>query len=235
MEPYKPETGFRVTARQRQIIEHVSRYRLTTLEVLGSAVFPGMSRNALSKAAGRLCELKMLAKYPLLHPTNYFVLGQLGVHLLGAGEHRAAPLGPQSLPIEFAVLLYATGGQQARIRLTQVELLARCPWLPPSLAKAPHCLDQLSEVLELVRVDLGGPADYVARKCAADLASRRRIAEFLPFTAQQRFRLVVITATAEKSLALRQSLERHDWPTGLLMHLSIVPRLLTFIARKSHA
>ena len=235
MDTSKPDTGFRVTTRQRQIIEHVSRYRMTTLNVLGCSVFPSVSRNALSKTANRLCEMGVLAKYPLLHPTNYFVLGPLGAHLLGAGEHRAAPLGPQSLPIEFAVLLYATAGQQLRIRLTQVELLARCPWLTLSLAKAPHCLDQQSEVLELVRVDLGGPADHVARKCAADLASRRRIAEFLPFASQQRFRLVVITATAEKSIALRQSLDRHDWPAGLLMHLSIVPKLLTFIARKSHA
>jgi len=226
---------FRITGRHRTIIEHVGRYRLSTLEVLGRVVLPGTSRNALSKLVNRLCVAGLLAKYPLVHPAYYVVLGHSAAHMLGAGEHRTVPLGPQSLPIEYAVLVYATLGQQPRIRQTTAEILDRCPWLPSGLINAPHCFDDRNQVLELVRVDLGGPADHVARKCAADLTSRRQFAEFAPMVAQQRFRLVVITATPEKAVALRQALDRHDWPAGLLMHLSIVPRLLTLLASHPHA
>ena len=226
---------FHITARLRPIIEHVGRYRLTTLEVLGRVVLPGTSRNALSKVVNRLCVAGLLAKFPLIHPTHYFVLGQAAAHILGAGEHRSVPLGPQSLPIEYAVLIYATLGQLPRIRQTNAEILARCPWLPVSFTTAPHCFDDRNQVLELVRVDLGGPADHVARKCAADLICRRRFPEFAPLVAQQRFRLVVITATPEKAAAVQQALDRHDWPVGLLMHLSIVPRLFTLLASAPHA
>ncbi len=226
---------FRITGRQRSIIEHVGRYRLTTLEVLGRVILPGTSRNALSKIVNRLCLAGLLVKYPLVHPTHYFVLGQAAAHLFGAGEHRAVPLGPQSLPIEYAVLVYATLSQQPRIRQTTAEILARWPWLLVGLTNSPHCFDERNQVLELVRVDLGGPADYVARKCAADVTCRRQFAEFAPLVAQQRFRLVVVTATPEKAVAVQQALDRHDWPVGLLMHLSIVPRLLTLLASHPHA
>ena len=46
------------------------------------------------------------------------------------------------------------------------------------MAAAPHCIEP-ADVVELVRVDLRGPADHVARKCATDLISRCRIREFL--------------------------------------------------------
>ncbi len=38
-------------------------------------------------------------------------------------------------------------------------------------------------VVWLVRVDLGGPAGHVARKCAADLTERCRVPEFLTLVA----------------------------------------------------
>ena len=66
------------------------------------------------------------------------------------------------------MLAFATLGTHQHLRLNAAEVKRRCPWLPFSFAAAPHCLDE-ANVLELVRVDLGGPAGHVARKCAADL------------------------------------------------------------------
>jgi hypothetical protein len=103
------------------------------------------------------------------------------------------------------------------------------------LAAAPHCLDEQHQLLELVRVDLGGPADHVARKCARDLTRRRHLPEFNSFVAQGRFRLAVVTATQEKAAAVRQALDHHDWPAGLLIHLSVVPKLLSLLASRTHA
>ena len=229
------KTRRRLTARDRQIVDHVGRYRLTTVEVLRHAVLTGLSRNAVTKLVNRLCDADYLQKYTLLHPTQYFVLGAAGANLLGLGLHRAAPLGPQSLPMEYAVLLYATLGEQPRTRLTKAEVLGTCPWLDPALADAPHCADEQRDVLELVRVDLGGPADHVARKCVADLNQRRRLRDFSPLLAQGRFRLVIITATKEKATAVRQALDRHDWPDGLLIHFSVVSHLLSISVRRNHA
>lgn len=220
--------------RDRLILEHVARYRLTTLEALGRVVLPELSNNALSKITGRLCKLGFLKKYTLVHPQKYIILGERGVRCLGVGAHRAKALGSQSLPNEFALLAFATLGASQHLRLNAVEVRQHCPWLPLSLAMAPHFLDDAG-IVELVRVDLGGPAHHVARKCAADLSTRGRIAEFSSFVAAHRFRLVVITISTGKSTAIKNALKNHHWPDGLAIHFSVVPQLLSIGARENHA
>lgn len=235
MKEQHPDTGLRKPSCDRQLIDHVGRFKMTTTEVVQRVLLPGKSHNAISKITNRLCKSGLLAKFPLVHPLKYFVLGQRGAHLLGLGEHRSQPLGPQSLPIEYATLIYATLGSRLRLRLTTAETLELCPWLPFSLARSTHCLDQHNKVLELIRVDLGGPADHVARKCVGDLLRRRQLSPFKLLLAEQRFRLVVITGTEQKAEAVRQALDRHEWPADLLIHLSVIPKLLTLLASSSHA
>jgi hypothetical protein len=45
----------------------------------------------------------------------------------------------------------------------------------------------------------------------------------------------VITSTPEKAVAVRQALDRQDWPAGLLIHLAIVPKLLSLLVSRCHA
>lgn len=220
--------------RDQQILDHVTRFRLTTLESLQKAVLPELSRNALNKITNRLCARGLLRKYTLVHPTKYFMLGASAARALGVGSQRTAALGPQSLPQEFALLAFATLGTKRHLRLDSSEIQARWPWMSAALVSVPHCIDQ-AEVLELIRVDLGGPADHVARKCAADLAKRCRVSEFLPFVAAGQFRLVVITATSGKANAVQRSLNNHSWPRGLQIHFSIVPQLLSIGVSVNHA
>ena len=234
MNSKRTQHRFNPSSRDWLILKHVVRYRLTTLASLKKTVLPKSSRNALNKATNRLCAAGLLRKYTLLHPTKYFVLGESGARWLGVGEHRSTSLGPQSLPQEFALLAFATLGTKVHLRLTTAEVQERCSWLPSSLAGAPHCLDQ-ANVLELIRVDLGGPADHVARKCAADMRNRCRIREFPPLVAARQFRLVVVTATTGKANAIQRALDHHYFPAGLLFHFSVVPQLLLIGARENHA
>ncbi len=225
----------RLMPRDRQILQHVARYRLTTTPVV-QRLFLGQHRsNAVIKVTTRLCRLGYLRKHPLLHRRSYFVLAAGAAQLLGLGEHRSRPLGPQSLPIEYAVLAYATLGKQLKLRLFAAEVRQRYPWLPQALAQAPHCWDDAGQCLELIRVDLGGPADHVARKCLADIRQRLRIPEFSALVAAQRFRLIIITATKEKTAAVRKALDQHEAPRTLQLHFSIVPDLLSLAARHSDA
>lgn len=234
MKPKKEKLRRGPTERDQLILEHVARYRLTTIKAIQRVVLPGMSRNAIDKITSRLCDAGLLRKHILLYPMKYFVLGEVSVRNMGLGAHRATPLGSQSLPQEFALLAFATLGPQQHLRLNAAEVKKRCPWLPLALTVAPHCIDQ-SNVLELVRVDLGGPADHVARKCAADLAERSRIGEFLSVVAAGQFRLVVITSTHGKVAAIQRALNHHPWPSGLLIHFAVVPQLLSLGASADHA
>jgi hypothetical protein len=217
--------------REQRTLEHVVRFRLTTVEVLNRAVLTGDSPNAIAKLVNRLCHQSYLIKHTLIHPTRYYVLGLDGARRLGLTHHRVPSFGPQSLPIEYCVLLYALMGQHQRIRLNRAEVLRWCPWLQPSLAAAPHCADLEKQILELIRVDLGGAATHVARKCVGDITKRRKSRKFSHFVAEGRFRLVVITSTPEKSRAVRQALQAHEWPPGMLVHISVIPQLLALSTR----
>lgn len=205
-----PFNNSRLSRRDREVIDHVARYRLSTVAALRATVLGGLTRPAAGKMLKRLCEAGYLCSYPLFHPTRYFVLGSDGAKALGLSVDRSLPLGPQSLPIEFAALVYATLGKRQRKRAERLEILALCPWLPAKLISAPHCLDDVDGALELLRIDLGGPPDHVARKCVRDIAERQRLPEFTPFVRSGKFRLVVVTSTKAKAAVLRQAIDRHD-------------------------
>lgn len=221
--------------RDRQIIDHVVRHRITTNEVIQNLFFPDQQPNAVTKVTARLCRTKLLRKFPLYHPRTYFTLGPQAAQLLGLSSHRTLPLGPQSLPIEFGALAYAALGPQYQRRLTPRELQSLYPWLDTRLLEAPHCINESgnSPLLELVRVDLGGKPDHVARKCDADIQARQRFPEFAGLLQQRVFRLVVVTGTTEKAGAIRESLDVRMWPDGLQIHLAVVPDLLHLTASLS--
>ncbi len=221
--------------RDHDILAHIARHRLTTVAVMQQALFPTDSYTAVAKVAARLCRGDYLRKHTLRHPVRYYVLGERGATLLGLGTHRTEMLGPQALPLEYASLLYSTIGQQPRTRLTREELQSRFPWLSRRWTDACHCFDEANQILELLRVDFGGTADHVARKCVQEIHRRSPSHDFLKLLASGRFRLVLITATPEKGAALRMALNRHDWPLGLQFHLSVIPELLSFQTRKTHA
>jgi hypothetical protein len=221
--------------RDRKVIDHVARYRLTTIPALKKAVLHGLSSNAVAKIANRLTSAGYLQKFTLLHPARYFMLGGMATAMLGRSGRAGIAPGSQSLPTDYGLLAYATLGKQSRPRMRRSEVLSLCPWLPNHLASAPHCYDAEKAILELIRVDLGGSADHVARKCVADLRERLAIPEFARMVAQSQFRLVVITATREKAVAIQQAMNRHEWPSGLTIHLSVVSHLLSLIARTHHA
>jgi hypothetical protein len=221
--------------RDRKVIDHVARYRVTTIPALMKAVLQGLSANAVAKIANRLAAADYLQKFTLLHPTRYFVLGHKAAAMLGRSGRQGTAPGSQSLPTDFAVLAYATLGGQSRPRMLRSELTSLCPWLPDRLAAAPHCYDPRLKTIELVRVDLGGSAAHVARKCVSDLRERLTIPEFARLVADHGFRSVVITATREKAAAIRQAMNRHEWPNGLAIHLSVVSQLLSLTARTHHA
>ncbi len=234
MKPKTEKHGRGPGDRDRLILEHVARYRLTTITAIQRVVLPGISRTAADKITNRLVRAGLLQKHHLLYPMKYIMLSEVSVRNLGLGAHRARPLGSQSLPQDFALLAFATLGPQQHLRLNAAEVKKRCPWLPLALTIAPHCIDQ-ANVLELVRVDLGGSADHVARKCAADLTERSRIREFLSVVAAGQFRLVVITSTQGKVEAIQRALNHHLWPSGLLIHFAVVPQLLSLGAKAKHA
>jgi hypothetical protein len=226
----------RLSGRDQDIIEHVARYRLSVLKTIQRHFFPKQELSAVCKVVQPLCDEKWLARYPLIYPTQYFVPGKRAANALGLPANRTHPLGPQSLPTDYAVLQYAAKSSAVN-RLLKEELLAEFPWYDPVWALAPHCRRVVNDTtqLELVRVDLGGPADHVARKCLADIKARLRVREFTELLKAESFRLVVISATTEKAAAIQLALKGHLWPAQMRFHLVVIPELLPLLPRCTDA
>lgn len=220
----------RLSQRDRHIIEHVARYRLTTRETLHQLFFEENEPNAAVKVANRLCEGDWLRKFPLLYPRQYLVAGKRTIHALGLPATRSAPLGPQSLPTEYAVLQYS--GPSTKIeRLSRDEIRTHFEWYSDEWGASPHCLrsTDAANILELIRVDLGGPADHVARKCFADFETRHESPAFQQAVKRALFQFVVVTATSDKAAAVQHALQGHLWPDGISFHLAVIPELLPLL------
>lgn len=220
--------------RQRRIIEHVLRHRISTNAAIRRHVCPQLTPNAVSKLTAAFCRNGVLACHPLFPPLVYFTLGKQAAAERGLPLRRTLPLGPQALPIEYGVLAYAALGSGNHLRLTSDELQRLLPGVPGSLLDAPYSLDENgtpTPVLELIRVDLGGSADHVARKCAADLRLRKTEPAFGAWIKEARLRLVIVTGAPDKAAAIRTAVNQHLWPDGLPIHFAVVPQLLRLTGR----
>ncbi len=228
-----PSTSPRLIRRNRQIIEHVIRYRLSTNGVIRGLFFSDQLPNAVSKITARLCDRGYLNKFPLVHPRSYFLPGPRVVQEFGIPVARTRPLGPQSLPTEYGVLAYATHGRHLLKRLTADEVRGGYPAFAKAWLDTPHCLNESARqpVLELIRVDLGGTADHVARKCKTDLAGRMAVVECRRLIETHRYRFVIVTGTVGKSAAITNALSAHAWPNGFPLHLVTIADLLPLLPR----
>ena len=104
------------------------------------------------------------------------------------------------------------------------ELEETIPWLPRNLKHSPYCIGR-DNVLELVRVDLGGSARNIAKKLSADCSKRFEIREFRDLITNSQFQLVVLTTTNAKARLIRQAIQSLTWTQGIRLHLAMIPNL----------
>jgi hypothetical protein len=231
MSSHPPTITHQLAPRDLQILRHMARDHLTLYRVLRQRYFGGQGHTAAVKVIARLRRAGFVQWGGIIQRQTCFVLTPQAARLLGVTGKRAVP-GPQSLPIDWAVLLYTSSSGHLRYRLTRSELRATYPWVTSQLAAMPHCQDDSETAcprLELIRVDLGGKPDHVARKCARDINLRRDLAGFQTLLKTGRFRLVVITTTEGKVNLIRQALDRFDWPQGLWIHLATLQDLTSLL------
>lgn len=218
--------------RDRRIVSDIVRYRLTTNDFVHQRHLSHAQPNAVVKVTGRLVRQGWLSAYPLLERQQYFVPGSKLVKLHGLPTSRARPLGPQSLASQYAVAKYCfTTGISVELA-TEAELSVAFPWLTQPMFNSPQLMEPAEGdvTLRLVRVDLGGTPEHVARKCMLDVASRQTEAEFNQLVAAKRFVLVVLTATAAKQELIQKAIAKRQWPKGMRFHVCVVPELAQLLS-----
>lgn len=222
-----------LTGRLLDIVEQTVRDHIITNEVVQNRHFDDSHPSAVTRATARLCAAGWLSAFPLLYPTKYFIPGKLTASAYGLPIGRTYPLGPQALPREFAVLTYTAANSPNVIRLNNQEILLSAPWYQAEWMQAPHCQREVDGklVLELIRVDLGGPADLIARKCRKDVEARRKLQAFTEMVAEGRFSMVVVTGSTAKAAAIQAALSQHRWPTNLQFRLAVFVSLIPLLPR----
>lgn len=211
-----------MSPRDEQLVLFTDRYRLGTNQAFQRALFTGQSLNAVTKVTARLCRQGLLNRYPLIPPEDYFTPGPAACRQLGLAIRKSEPLGPQSLPIDYAVLLYCTHGQ--RSRLSHTELTTAMPWVTEDLLHLPYARTTAG-LLELIRVDLGGTPQHVAKKAAADCSRRLELPEFQQLVQHDQFQFVILTTTTSKARLIRQAMQGLAWNSTVRLHLATIPRL----------
>ncbi len=186
--------------------------------------------NAVAKVTARLCATGILTRYVLVPPELYFRLGSHAISTLGLSARLGETLGPQSLPTDYATLIYATSGNARRRRLTAAELAEYMPWLPNDLSQSPYCVDAKGQ-LELIRVDLGGSPQHVARKTTQASHNRLDVPQISELAAAGRFQVVVLTTSEEKSKAISKALVTSGCTDAVRVHIAVIPRLSFLLLR----
>lgn len=218
--------------RDTHIVNFVIRYRLATNKAIRSRLLVGRSPNAVAKVTARLCTIGLLTRYMLIPPERYFRLGLKAIRALGLSPRNAEPLGPQSLPVDYATLVYAIQSESPKRRLSPLELNEYLPWLPEELRQSPYCLDA-DHRLDLIRVDLGGSPQHVARKVAAAAHDRLDIPELAELAARSQFQIAVLTTSAQKANYIAKALNDMDCADAVRIHLAVIPQLSLLLLRSN--
>lgn len=233
--PRRRKRTTRLTDRDYEILEHVSRYRLTTRDALHQRFFDDSEVNAVTKVTTRLVSSGYLAEWEvdLTQSRKYFTVGKAAASLFGVSAKKSAPLGPQAFATEYAVLCFCCLGDQRRERLTVSELHAREPRLVVGKVDNSHYYldhDGTGAILEYLRVELGGSVDHVLRKCRGAVQSRVRHALFQELVNAGRFGVTVLTASEQKADLIGAAITRaSDLPVRV--RAFAVPQLAEVIAR----
>tara|TARA_R110002049_G_scaffold309101_2_gene516912 strand:- start:39824 stop:40504 length:681 start_codon:yes stop_codon:yes gene_type:complete len=216
--------------RDAAFVNFTIRYRIGTNKAYGTQLLPDISLNAVAKVTARLCDMGLLTRLPLVLPENYFRLGPKAVSVLGLSPRHCEPLGPQSLPVDYATLIYATQSVTPKRRLSPLELSQYTPWLPEGLRASPYCVAGDGR-LDLIRVDLGGSPQHVARKVAAAANQRLSIPELADLAGRSKFQIAVLTTSAQKASYIAKALEIIDCMDAIRIHLTVIPQLSLLLLR----
>lgn len=229
--------------RDRRVLRHVARYRITTPEVL-QRLFCN-TKDATKKLTSRLAvtyrrdvdeaeQRKLAVGYvlqarELLGKRRLYQLTARGAKEAGVPVERADPIGPQALVEAYAILVHCCLGDAERELLTAPDL-ARLPRLA-DVPPANYYLDQVEErtVLTRIVVDHRSEVPSIVRKCREIIKDARETPTLAQMMDGGRYALVVLTLHDEKAAGILE-FERRD-PLAVSLRTDTIPLLSDIIER----
>lgn len=196
------------TTRDRQILDHVRRYRLSTREILQRAFFADAGESAVSKVVGRLVTTGWLRECRLASGLTYYVLGRQATEAVDTPARRGRPFTEQSFPTAYGFLAFCV--EQHVRRLTSDEFAAAFPELCRERMKTGGYYIDVREPacrLGTVLLDRGNPPKAILRKLDRLLAQHYRSPAFAALIQSGRFWITIMTAWPAKQRLLENAVK----------------------------
>lgn len=224
-----------LTDRDRAILEHVARYRITTSEAVQRLFFPEQQPDAVKSTLRRLREGGYLASAPLYQRSVYYHLTPKAAHTIGQPEHAAAPLGVQSRAAAFGVLSFCCLGPARRTLIPLDEFRRQYPQLiEPGLPSTQYYVDQDvggKNRLGLIQVDYGADHRRIVRKCRRLVQRRLSLPAFRTLIRDDGFLIAIVTADPRQAAALEKAIAA-DRPL-IKFRIEVFPEMEPVIQRRA--
>ncbi|MDZ4779947.1 MAG: hypothetical protein SGJ19_06825 [Planctomycetia bacterium] len=194
--------------RDRQILHHVYRYRLTTREFLQREFFEGAGDSAVCKVVSRLVSAGWLRERRLTNGLTYYILGAQGRQAAGASAKSGRKFTEQSFPVAYGFLAFCSA--EGVRRLTTVEFQSAFPELCRERMKTGgYYVDSRQAPCRLgtVLLDRGNPPKLMLRKLDRLLAQHYRTPAFATLIQSGRFCVTIMTAWPAKQRLLESAIK----------------------------
>lgn len=221
------ERAARLTERDEAILDHLHRYRITTIEVLHRLFWkPETTLNAVSQVLARL---GAHVRGVDLGNRSFYQLTAEAAREFGEDEDFAKFPGATSLARHFAMLEFCCLADERREHITARELRERFPsFNGRGIARNAYFHTQdVPAKLGWLEVDCGNHAATRAKKCLRQFVKRYEAEElgFRRLADSGQFSIALVTTSPGKKLALERALQKLD-PFPISIHISSTLREL---------
>lgn len=220
------KTWNELSARDRSILEHIGRYRVSTDDILQELFFPSAkSITTIQKHMARLTEAEWTKKSNSVARRNIYYLGDQ-FHL---PRSRRNGFTEQSLPTAIAILYFCI--RHGRKRMALSELRALDPRLAePRMRGSDYFVDDIGGKLGLsfMLVDRLGPVRRIVWKANRLVRQRLARAAYREWIIQRRFSVTVLAATPQQTEQLTHGLKRRK-SRDVPVRVQTVPEFAPFL------
>ena len=235
MDATKLGSGNEMSARDFDVLEHIARYHVGTVQSLKNTVFLGKSVNVVGKVTRRLIRQGWLTQH---HAGPFFCVYTLSRKTCCLMD-MPVELAPKSIQVEalladVGMLNYCCGEGLDRNRLTRDEVReSYASYCATNLDGGRFLLDGgfRPAKLGLVWVDRCGDLEAFVAECRKEWEAQWARPAFRDVVGRRGFRLVLLTGTEERALILRRLVGAMAWPEKVRVAVEVVPRLLQLYLR----
>lgn len=221
-----------LTPGNRHILEHVARFRISTVDAIHALFYADKTRDGAMKAANRLVTDGLLQSFDI-NSRKIYQLTEAAASLIGSPRTSAEPLGVQSLRECFAMLCFCCLGEVKRKSLTPSEFRDAFPEFADAKGIAPwsqhYYAERRGDAARLGRatVDSGADTARVLRKCREIIHDAKNTPVLREIIAQRLFVLVVLTAEESKRCVLADAIRKDRLRS--LVEVEVIPDLSIFL------